>query len=51
VLDVIVGFGGIFVVFLIGCFAWWRLGISEERERREREAAGRPEDSPAPSIR
>lgn len=46
-LDVIIGFGGVFVIFLIGCFAWWRLGITEERERRERDAAGRATGSPA----
>jgi hypothetical protein len=37
-LDEIVAFGGLLAIGLVGWFIWWRLGVAEERERREREA-------------
>jgi hypothetical protein len=36
-LDEIVAFGGLLALGLVGWIIWWRLGVAEERERRERE--------------
>ena len=36
--DLLMIFSGMMGLWLLGAFAWWRLGIAEKRERREREA-------------
>jgi cbb3-type cytochrome oxidase subunit 3 len=41
-LDIIVGFGGLFLVGVVGMIVWWLLGRAEKAERDKKAQSPRP---------